>query len=176
MRPPPLLIGVKPAPSELFCYPSLVAATLRWARDRESLMASLNRAGDLDSVAAAFRGLYVSAELPARNSCAIPGRGISNRPYGRLEINISPTKQTTGALSNRSKSGLFFFASPLPAHSAKIHNFHIGKGIELNDLRPKAARPLRTLADWLPPRRWRAHRPLQLALRAARRRHLAPAP
>jgi hypothetical protein len=28
----------------------------------------------------------------------------SNRPYRRLEINISPTKQRTGVLSNRSKS------------------------------------------------------------------------
>jgi hypothetical protein len=31
----------------------------------------------------------------------------SNRPYGRLEINISPTKQRTEVLSNRPKSGVF---------------------------------------------------------------------
>jgi hypothetical protein len=37
-----------------------------------------------------------------------PARRISNRSYRRLEINISPTKQRTGVLSTRSKSGVFW--------------------------------------------------------------------
>jgi hypothetical protein len=38
----------------------------------------------------------------------------SNRPYCRLEINISPTKQRTEVLSNRPKSGLFESAFLIP--------------------------------------------------------------
>jgi hypothetical protein len=40
----------------------------------------------------------------------------SNRPYGRLEINISPTKQRTEVLSNRSISGVFLSKTPAALH------------------------------------------------------------
>jgi hypothetical protein len=42
----------------------------------------------------------------------------SNRPYCRLEINISPTKQRTEVLSNRSKSGVFWRQTSPPAISS----------------------------------------------------------
>src|SRR5579863_7794169 len=46
-----------------------------------------------------------------------PKLPISNRTYRRLEFNISPTKQRTGALSNRPKSGVFWTQASLPAVS-----------------------------------------------------------
>jgi hypothetical protein len=45
---------------------------------------------------------------PLRSRPSPPARRISNRSYRRLEFNISPTKQRTGVLSNRSKSGVFW--------------------------------------------------------------------
>jgi hypothetical protein len=43
----------------------------------------------------------------------------SNRPYCRLEINISPTKQRTEVLSNRSKSGVFWRQTSPPASTVE---------------------------------------------------------
>jgi hypothetical protein len=44
--------------------------------------------------------------LPRRPHSQTNTRRISNRSYGRLEFNKSPTKQRTGVLSNRSKCGV----------------------------------------------------------------------
>ncbi len=46
--------------------------------------------------------------LATSHSPLITSHCISNRSYRRLELNISPTKQRTVALSNRSKSGIIY--------------------------------------------------------------------
>jgi len=62
------------------------------------------------------------SNAPKQDGVAKAGRAIqlpdSNRPSGRLEFNISPTKQTTAALSNRSK----YIGSPGVAPSG-LHRF-----------------------------------------------------
>jgi len=61
---------------------------------KQRVAASSNR-----QLLALFDSAYLQPVL-----CSLP---VSNRSRYRLEINISPTKQRTEALSNRSKSGVF---------------------------------------------------------------------
>ncbi len=46
--------------------------------------------------------------IPTNHHSLITIHNISNRPYRRLEFNISPRKQRTEVLSNRSKSGVIW--------------------------------------------------------------------
>jgi hypothetical protein len=65
---------------------------------------------------------------PARRSMTRLRRR-SNRPYRRLEINISPTKQRTAVVSNRSKSGVIWRQNRSGGNSKSKANSrsHVGR-------------------------------------------------
>jgi len=68
----------------------------------------------------AFHQPILSARPTSNLRSLVSDFCISNRSWYRLEFNISPTKQRTEALSNRSKSGVFyapFRLAPLTSNS-----------------------------------------------------------